>query len=393
MIYTSSEGVEPMFPDYFLLPQSQKLHPGRPGEQRVQGIMNKISHDSSRVNTTLIGEIDAGWGDEGLHPETFWMGYVASAAAGWHPGSPNGQEVMSTFYPLFYGPKAVGMNRLYEMMSHQAQAYGDSWDRVPSTHRKGIWGNSYEIYKTRRPAEDQSIPLPPAPSADLEYNSNWSKDNARRIKLAADALAKNGTLLGMIDENLTKSQFNRYNLEVYLSIAELCRQNFQMIGEIARMDKDLEAAKADRQDPKKALAMVDRALDTATMIKRQRNQTLQDATETWYKSWHPRVAEANGRTFLHELDDVKDHLPDRTVDMTYLVYREKILPFGDWVNAIAKARNDFATAHNLPTRNYEMKWDDFSVPAPVCSSASAILANPSSQPSDTDQAATCGLSE
>ncbi len=27
----------------------------------------------------------------------------------------------------------------------------------------------------------------------------------------------------------------------------------------------------------------------------------------WYKSWYPRVAEASGRWFVGELDDVKDH--------------------------------------------------------------------------------------
>ena len=75
----------------------------------------------------------------------------------------------------------------------------------------------------------------------------------------------------------------------------------------------------------------------------------------------PRVAEANGRRFLHEVDDVKDHLPDRTVDMSYLVYREKLLPFGDWVKAIASARNEFAAAHQLPATNERFDWDDLSV--------------------------------
>jgi hypothetical protein len=361
MISSSTEGMEPMFPNYFILPDSRKLHPGEPHAGRIQGILNSIAHSSSRANTTVIGENNAGWGDNGPNPETFWLGYVASGAAGWHPGSPNAQEVMSTFYPLFYGRKVVGMNILYQMMSEQAQAYDDSWDTVPSTHRKPIWGDAYGIiYKTREPAWDQTIPLPPVPTPNLAYHSEWSKDNAWRIKLAAQALRKNGILLGRLDENLRRAQFNRYNLEVYLSIAELCRHNFQMIGEIAAMDKDLNAASHfGWQNPKQALAMADRALNTATRIWSQRNQALQDATDTWYKSWHPRVAEANGRHVLHELDDVKDHLPDRTVDMTYLVYREKILPFGDWVNAIAKARNEFAAQHNLPSRNYQLKWDDF----------------------------------
>ena len=40
---------------------------------------------------------------------------------------------MSTFYPLFYGPKVVSMNRVYQLMSTQAQMWTDSWDIVPST--------------------------------------------------------------------------------------------------------------------------------------------------------------------------------------------------------------------------------------------------------------------
>jgi hypothetical protein len=79
--------------------------------------------------------------------------------------------------------------------------------------------------------------------------------------------------------------------------------------------------------------------------------------------------------------------------MTYLVYREKLLPFGDWVNAIAAARNQFAAAHHLSTRNYHLAWEDFNAVPVVCSSASEILANPQLRPADVDQAATCGMGE
>ena len=120
---------------------------------------------------------------------------------------------------------------------------------------------------------------------------------------------------------------------------------------------------------------------------------LKNSVATWDEKWFPHIQEANGRRFLHELDDVKDHLPDRTVDMSYLVYREKMLPFGDWVNAIAAARNKFAAAHNLPSRNYRLAWDDFSAVPAVCSSAADLLANPQLRPADVDQAATCGMGE
>jgi hypothetical protein len=92
---------------------------------------------------------------------------------------------------------------------------------------------------------------------------------------------------------------------------------------------------------------------------------LSDAIQTWDKSWMPRVAEANGRRFRHELDDVKDHLPDRTVDMTYLVYRELLLPFGDWVEQVRAVRNQYASSHELAVQNERFDWKELSPVYPV----------------------------
>lgn len=78
------------------------------------------------------------------------------------------------------------------------------------------------------------------------------------------------------------------------------------------------------------------------------------------------MADANGRHFLFELDDVKDHLADRTVDLSYLVYREKILAFGGWVNAILAARNQYAAAHQLPSRDIQWNWDDITATYAAC---------------------------
>jgi hexosaminidase len=401
MIFTSTEGEEKLFPDYFILPASDRLHGAssdefedNPAQPRVEDIMKKISFDSSRVNSSLIGVVGAGWADEGVNPETFWLGYVAGVAAGWHPGSPSVTELSSSFYSLFYGTKVVNMDRVYQLMSDQAQMWNDSWDPIESKARKPIWGSSHAVFNPPQPAHDQTLPLPPAPDDALEYSSTWSKENSRRIALAIQAEQQNQVLLGLLHENLQRAQFNRYNLQVYLTIADLCHQNLAMIAEIHRMDDDLAAAsQAKGKDPKQALSDVDSALDAATSIWQQRNQVLKNSVATWDERWFPRVEEANGRRFLHELDDVKDHLPDRTIDMSYLVYREKILPFGEWVSAIAAARNKFAAAHNLPSRNYRLAWDDFSVLPAVCSSASDLLVNPHLQPANVDQAATCGMGE
>jgi hexosaminidase len=357
MIYTSTQGEERFFPDYFSLPDSRRLHPRATGAGRVADGYGKISDDPARGRTDIIGTTVAGWADAGLHPETFWLGYATITAAAWRPGSRPAQESAAAFYKLFYGDGASGMDRVYQLMSQQAQFWTDSWEQGPS-YRKPIFGYSEGIYNPRRPVKDPTLALPPPPGPDLKFDASWTARNARRLELAADSLADNDELLGLLEQNLRSVGFNRYNLEVFTSIAQLYRQNLDMLLGIGRMCRALDAAQkaAAGSKPQDALESVDRALDQAEDIRQQRNTVLGDAVATWYKSWYPRVAEANGRKFLHELDDVKDHVPDRTVDMTYLVDRELRLPFGEWVDAIRAARNQFAAAHHLPAGTRRFDW-------------------------------------
>ena len=357
MIYTSTQGEERFFPDYFSLPMSRRLHPGVPGVGRVAEGFDKISGDPARTKTDIIGTVVAGWADAGLHPEVFWLGYAAITAAGWRPGSRSAQESAAAFYKLFYGDGAVNMDRVYQLMSQQAQFWADSWEQGPSS-RKPIFGYSAGIYNPRKPVKGPTLTLPAVPGPDLKFDASWIGVNARRLELASNSLADNDGLLGLLEENLREVQLNRYNLEVYISIAQLYRQNLEMLIGIGGMCRLLESAEkaAGKGRARDALESVDRALELADTIRQQRNTALGDAVAIWYKSWFPRVAEANGRKFFHELDDVKDHVPDRTVDMTYLVDRELHLPFGEWVAAIRAARNQFAAANNLPADTHTFDW-------------------------------------
>ncbi|MGH9664770.1 MAG: hypothetical protein ACRD9L_10135, partial [Bryobacteraceae bacterium] len=287
------------------------------------------------------------------------LGYAATTAAGWHPNAPNPREAMSDFYSAFYGPQIVNMDRAYQLMSQQAQIWSDTWDTVDSTTRKPIWGNSDRIFSPRHPAHDQTIPLPPVPSgAALSYSSTWPQANHRRLEVAAESAPENDELLGLLYANLIRTDWNRYNLEVFVSIARLCRQNLEMLRDLGGIDKALSAASAaaGRQDAKGAVRQMDRALELAREIRARRNSAYRDAVATWHKSWEPRVAEANGRRFLHEQDDVKDHLPDRTVDMSYLVYRELHLPFDAWYSQVQSARNRYAAEHHVPSSSEPLNW-------------------------------------
>jgi hypothetical protein len=171
----------------------------------------------------------------------------------------------------------------------------------------------------------------------------------------------------LLHQNLQQVQFNRYNLELYLGIANLYRQNIRMLLDLAAVNTALQAAQAAaaKPDPKTALASLDRALDLAAGIRQQRNQAFSDAVSTWYKSWYPRVAAANGRRFVDQVDDVKDHLPVRTVDMTYLIYRQLCYPLGDWAAKTLAVRNQYAAASGLPPRSDLSDWKDTSPRNPV----------------------------
>ncbi len=376
MIYVSTEGEEQLFPQYYILPSSLKLHPSQPSNVgRVEEMFNQASFSSLDSLSSMrpdfahadqadvMGIFVAGWADPGLHPETFWLGYATGPAAAWHRATPSPKELENSFYRLFYGPGAVEMGKLYQRMSEQAQFWEDSWETGPSGARSPIWGNSYGVFTTPKPAHDQFLPPLPVPSPELLHvDLNWRLANRRRLQLAGDFLAQNDQLIDLIEGNMPCVQFNRYNLEVYLSIAGLYRQNLHMLQDLGRISEALKAAESAAAESKaeSALAALDRSLSIAENIRQYRNQALQNATATWYQTWFPRVTEANGRKFLDKVDDVKDHQPARTVDMRYLVYRELLYPLGEWVTQVAAVRNQYAASHKLPVRTVRFDWTDTS---------------------------------
>jgi len=143
-------------------------------------------------------------------------------------------------------------------------------------------------------------------------------------------------------------------------VAQVLRQNLTMLAALGRMDALLGGAQeaAAKGQAGAAVEAVDQALQLARAIRRERNTVLREVTEVWQQSWYPRVQEANGRKFLHELDDVKDHPGDRTVDLSYMIEREFLLPFGEWVNQVRESRNEYARAHNLSTDDHAFDWKD-----------------------------------
>ncbi|MEO6828761.1 MAG: glycoside hydrolase family 20 zincin-like fold domain-containing protein [Acidobacteriaceae bacterium] len=363
MIYTNSQPDDPLFPVNTVLAPQKEVHP-QANENRQAQVFNEISFSSGRKDAEIIGAGVYAWGDDGPHPETFWQGYAVGAAAAWHPGSPDPGELAASFYRIFYGQGSTQMGRLYQLMSTQAQFFASSWDSKPSVALPLIFGYSYGTGPFV--PHIQTLPLPPVPSGGyLDSGEKWLKGNSHRLNLAKASLEQNDELLDSLYSNLQTVQFHQYNLEVYLSIAKLCRHNLFLLKSLEQINSDFEKARNDatKLHYTEAIGEMDAAIDVAEQIRDNRNQTLQAVTATWYKTWFPRVRQANGRHVARDPQPFVDTATSedarrRQEGLVYLIDREFLLPLGDWVNQVQDVRNRYATTHKLPVREVKFDWQD-----------------------------------
>jgi hexosaminidase len=365
MIYTNTLPDDPLFPYYYVLAPGEQIHPRDVTEDRATQAFNELSYTAAREQADIVGAGIYAWADLGPHPETYWLGYAIGASAAWHPGASDPLELANRFYQLYYGRGATQMGRLYQLMSTQAQFWASSWDSQLSGMLPLIFGYSYGIGPFV--PHMATLPLPPIPSADyLHLGSNWRQENARRLELAGKFLGENDELLNLLYSNLSSVEFNRYNLEVYLSIAGVFRQNLSMLKSFEAISSSLEKAQehAAKLHYGDAVESLDRALDAAYRIRDMRNQALSDLTSTWYETWYPRVREANERHVARAPQSFVDTKPSeaawrRQEGLVYVMDRVFALPFGEWVNRlIVAARNSYAASHNLPQREKTFDWQD-----------------------------------
>lgn len=370
LIYTSTQGVEPLFPTYYpvakrnffkdsLTATDDEEQQGELAKGRVGEVLSEITTATAARKADFLGVFVAGWADAGLNPETFWLGYATGTAAGWNHTGVTASELTNRFYRSFYGHHTVEMDSVYRLLSAQAQFWEKSWKWIPSRHRDPIFGNSYGIFDSPRYAKDQTLPQLPVPaSSNLAVQKNWAADQAVLLQEAEKMLEQNRQLLRLLNENMANAAYQQYNLQVLLSVAQLCRQNLHLLLDLKRINEWLQlSASSASTNPALAISLVDEALNQVIRMRAERNDVFQYLTSTWYQDWFPKVAEANGRKFLHKVDDVKDHHPDRTIDMTYLIYRQLKYPLGQWAQEVLMARNQFAKKNNLPEKRIEIDWE------------------------------------
>ena len=362
-VYTSTQGAEPVFPNYYPLhTNTAVLADGSDRSSgRVADMTREIDTAFAENRSSFMGVIIAGWADAGLHPETFWLGYATGTAAGWHNQSLSPSDATARFMKSFYGPSQKDMDSVYHILSEQAEFYTESWDRIASPWRSPIKGYSAGIFPQPKPAKDQSLPPLAVPdSGTLAIDNKSYPVNADRLATALSFLSRNEYSLQLLRDNKSRTGTQFYNLEVLESVAAICGQNLRMLVSLNQVTDRLQAASsAAAANPVLAVRQLDAAMGMVSRLKGQRDSVLAMVTKVWLKEWHPLVEKANGRMFLQQVDDIKDHQPVRTIDLSYLIYRELHYPLEQWWNNVQSVRNEYAQLHQLPLVHKQLDWQRY----------------------------------
>jgi len=358
-VYTATQGAEPVFPNYY--PLHTKTAVMADGSDRSSGrvadMMREINTAFTENLSSFMGVVIAGWADAGLHPETFWLGYATGTAAGWNSKNLTPADASARFMNAFYGPAQKDMDRVYRVLSEQAEFHTESWDWIRSPWRPMIKGNSDSLFL--HPERDQTLPLLPVPEAGTLAIANKAYPvNAERYATAQSMLPRNQYALQLLRDNKSRAAMQRYNLEVMESVGAICGQNLRMLIALNKVTDLMHEASA-ATSPVLAIRQLDAAMELVRRLKQQRDSTLAMVTRIWQKEWQPLVEQANGRRLLHQVDDIKDHQPVRTIDLSYLIYRELHYPLDQWWNDVKKVRNDYAQKHQLPVTNKQLNWQHY----------------------------------
>jgi hypothetical protein len=341
--YVSMQGSERLFPNYFSWTDGD----GQVKLGRIHDAIGAISTGQERLHNA-IGTISAAWDDSGLHNEAFWLGWAMTGQAAWCPGT-SAEEAVASFMDVFYGRGAIGMAEVYRGLQSGARFHEQALESFPSTVRPAP-RYGYSGGKQPIPNVDKTLLPPGLPDTeDLSFEPVFSERYAQAIAKAGRQLQENDRLLSRLQENLVCAERNTYSIEVLLSIARYLRHFIELILALASAEGLLVAASgaAAEGDPRRAIKHALAARDRAKESIADLYATYDSLKTTWEESRYEKGRSVGGRTFLHVMDDVKDHVADRRPDLTYLLEAEELIGLPNWVQALENAIGAYAAKHGV----------------------------------------------
>ena len=183
------------------------------------------------------------------------------------------------------------------------------------------------------------------------YRNNYQE----RLQEAAQRALENDVLVHDLLQAMSSVTRNRYNLEVFLSLARLTgHQNRVLLG-MKEIEERLESAReaALRGNSQNAARSMAAAYGIAGALIDERKSTFAELQKVWEKSRFPKGREVDGKKFVHILDDVKDHWADRRADLSYMIAPEESIGLEKWREDLKALITAYQKQNQLPESKLE----------------------------------------
>jgi len=340
LAYIPIQGSERLFSNYFSASYSEISHTVRNG---------------INAGAEPIGSFAAAWDDCGLHEEVFHLGWVTVTQYAWNYYGPTIEQTVADFMDVFYGNNSQDMTSVYRLLIEGSQFFASGWDKVTSTERGPGYGNSNgKGIGTRR--TDDVLALPELPlEVTLKITPKFSENYKELIAGSENMKVKNDHLIDILLHSVTKVERNRYNLEVYLSIAYLERYFINTILTLRDAEALLlqaQSAAAEGKPANAVASMVEASNRVGSLISWS-NWMWDNLTATWEKSRYEKGRSVDGRDFVHVLDDVKDHPADRRKGLDYLIAPFQRMNMPGWRTQLNERINKYASDNKVQVRGLE----------------------------------------
>ena len=350
LAYSSMQGGESLFPDYF----SGDFRKGLGNQGRLK-TASEMTLNGLKLNPDLKGVFGAAWDDAGLHNETFWLGWVTVAQYGWNIGKPSVEQHTADFMDVFYGYSSTELTEIYRLVQEGARFYERLWDMPISKEGKKAWGNSNGkgIGGERR---DKLLAPPALPKpGNLSILPEFRKRYADKIETATGIAKDNERLISLILNNITRVKRNQYNLEVALSLAYLEQYTIQTVLDLAKIEDYLLEAANEEARPMRAMNALIRSRQLAEKIIEDRDAMWKKFKAVWEKSQFPRNRTVNGKAFVNIMPDVNGGGDiNRFTGLEYMIAPFERIGLKKWRDGINEVIRDFAKRHNLDAEEKDL---------------------------------------
>ncbi|VAW25133.1 Beta-hexosaminidase [hydrothermal vent metagenome] len=349
LAYSSIQGGEYLFPNYFPTIYRNKQTEGRlaKASNTVPGVKAKGANP--------IGAFAAAWDDAGLHNETFWLGWATVIQYAWSTNKPSLEQNTIDFMNAYYGYESPYLAGIYKSLQKGARFYENLWDKRISTERKPGYGSSYgKGIGTEK--SDPYMEMPDLPSAsDLSRGSVFLGKYAKKITAASVLKPEIDELINKLFYAISHVSRNRYNLEVFLSIAYLEKYTINTVLRLGKIDNYLAKASEGNLSNKEKIQQLVEAFELGGQILSDEQNMWSSFQEVWGKSRFEKGQSVGGRDFVHILDDVKDHFADRRVGLDYMLAPFERMEMKEWQNQLRQVIISYAEKNNEEVKGMEVK--------------------------------------